>query len=67
LAANAAVNLWRMMASGLGEKARAVFNRTHFGVVSTKIDPPKPGMGNGTCTHDARFKRDEKIAIDEAF
>ena len=59
------IDLRRMMAGGLREKARAMLHRAAFGIGRAEIKPADAGEGDGRGAHGARLERHIEIAVDQ--
>ena len=63
--ANPAIDLGRMVAGRLAEKARAELHRPALGVGSREIEAPEAGKGNRPRAHGARLQGHIEIAADQ--
>ena len=63
---DAADDFGGVVAGGLGEEARAVFDGSPFGVISRKDDATEARETDGGSAHGAGFERDVEVAIGEA-
>src|SRR6516165_5943082 len=63
--ADAAIDLWRVMAGGSRKEARTMLDGAALRIWSAEIEPADAGKGDGRCAHGARLERNIQVATGE--